>query len=617
MGTQGRLPVPIDPESIDFDRPGTLVHLAIVTRLDAFRGSDGVRRQDVAKALGMEPPQFSKRLAPDALAGSKADDFVQQLQIFLQVREERLGVAGSEIAAFRKHILRQSAADAIGLRVPTTFFKPLASQAPRSLEDILLVGTALVGIRSQARTTQMARQLRQISKDRLVTQTVRRLVLGCCLPHEKFRVTITITAQLRDWAVPEVARHLVGSPLASRSIRVLTRMLRDLPAGMREDAEDALWHSIAQVLQQRRCPDIDPGRGFYEESLRFSPGWKLHPSKRGWEEPWIPEQLALIARNQTGQTPLVRQRAFAALCLSERSQDERDQAKLIVEGFRQESSDDPSGGLLHAAEYLSAFIDQRDNAPTDQVRTRIVHPPAWKRTTAFVNLSPTIAALTDEAARREEHAVLAQLPPTVRQAILKIVLCSLFSLDITDRRIACDTLTAANAAGTASEVITRIITSKDCPEFLREVGAVVIGYLGHPRGLSVLAELASDTNRPIDTRRAAVLALGELRPDRRGPDRPLQIARPALLEALKEPALHDAALFAAACRDRQDREAREDREIDRELADAVQGVAAATDERIRLRDWAANQIRSESIIPLSPFPEDEQKDAAPPQANHP
>lgn len=597
-----RPPATIAPDDVDFDRPGTLVRLALVARVDALRDEIGERvsRVEVAKALRLSPAALSKSLRADALEADGADDFVQRLQTFLQVRESRLGEAGSEIAAFRKQILRRSGIQVIGLRVPTTFFEPLARSPRDSLEELLVVGATLVGIRAQADTLQVARGLRQITPD-LIDSVAEEMVVACYVPDRRFRVTMTLTAQLRDWVIPIVSRHLERSPIASRAARVLARMQRALPAAGRTDGEDLLWSQIAAALRGPRMPDIDPGRGYYEEALRFSPGWSAPAGRRRFEQEWIPETLAATAADPIHPT---RQRAFAALCLAERSGPERERASQIIAGFR-----GGDAGEIHAYECLREVIDRHDDLSArvasgrrpeqTALRARGLEP-FWAASTAARHLGELVLDPSTGRAAGQRRSRLESLPATVRGALVRVVVWALVSPDITQRRMACDTLAAANAAGHACGLIGQVVGSAGCPIFLREIGATVLGYLGDAEAVGPLCDLVDDTGQEPGTRRAAVLALGEVGDALT--DQPRRRARASLIGALAEPPLQDAALFASASRERQDHPRPEpDRRSREALEEAIGQLAAAGGPLASIAGWAQAQVAQPGGMPVNPL----------------
>lgn len=523
----GRPPDPVPPTEIDFAEPQSLVRLALSTRIDSLRPA--VKRGDIEGVLGCGG---LKEWLKAKLADESSDVVVERLQGYLQVVEgRRRDGPGPELAAYRKQILRRSPGSAIGLQVPGTFFRRLAQGSPRSIEDTLVAGAAILGIREQVSTSELLKELHEANRDELV-EVVERLVVASCLPHAELRVTLTLTAQLREWALPAIGRHLRHSPIAHRCIRLLTRMLRNPPDGPQGRT---LWEQIERVLRSRHlwAPDLDPARGFFEEALRYTPGWDkrrlysqgMPPSP--WKAAWIPELLADTVKDADAP---VRQRTFAALCLAEGgSRARRDAVRLL------EVADDPSGGLGHAAECIRNLAT-RDS----ETRRRF-----WQDTGAASALGRSLNLATGEFIEARKGPLTA-LPGSVREAILHVALYAVFSPDITRRRMACDTLTAAGAGGPVSDFIAQIALAETCPEFLREVCAVVLGYMGDTQGISGLCGLATSAARSHETRRAAVMALGEVRAD------PDQQALPVLGAALHDDSLANVALFASASRIRQD-----------------------------------------------------------------
>ncbi|MGE0025582.1 MAG: HEAT repeat domain-containing protein [Thermoleophilia bacterium] len=596
-----RKPDNISPADLDFERPETLVRLSLVSRIDALRALEGgpQSRAQIAEELDLEPSQLSKRLSAEALAKESNDAFVHGLQGYLQVQESSLGETGSELVAFRELILSQSTSSAIGLQVPATFFRPLAKATPTSLEDVLLAGAALVAVREQASSVQMAKQLRTVSGTELVEEVIERLVVASSIPHREFRVTLALTAQLREWAVPTVHRFLARSPVAGRSVRILTRMLRALPAGRRPDADEGLWEQISQVLRAIPRPlDLDPARGFFEEALRFTPGWRSQSlgsrrRERTWEEPWIPERLRETGEDSSRPT---RQRAFAALCLSEGDADDQAAALRILDQFRHESRDDPSGGLTYAAQSIARIFEWRASGLAGK------QADCWTGTDAERHLRAVVSLRTGSVTAQKSRA-LDELPVSVREACLHLSCWALLSPDITQRRTACDALTAAGAGHAVCTFLGQVITAPACPGFLREVGAAVLGYLGDKNALEALVQLAGDADERVETRRAAIMALAEVRHD------PTQAALSPLTSALKDRALSAAAVFAVGSRARQDAQAARSGAApspDGSLLDALATARAGTaDGQVAaLARWAEEQVLKASegdYLPVSPL----------------
>jgi hypothetical protein len=328
---------------------------------------------------------------------------------------------------------------------------------------------------------------------------------------------------MQEWILPSLRAHLFESPTGWSLWRIVSRMIRLYENELRVDRVTFLFERIGELLHDYATAIesdagtgtpfiLDPSRCFFEEALRRCPAAHAQRGmiREGWAWPWIGEYLESVACDT--KRPM-RQRSYAALVLAKRL---HSSAKNAVKQFEDEGQAG-DGGAAYVGEMLNRYLASIDSGlepwgPAD----RALHK--WDGVDAYDLLHQYFGGGKKHVSKPAELAgVLAtdsplnEISPSVALAAEQLVRYALLSIDVTRRRTACDTLTAAGAAPHAAALISRIVLDPDVPEFVRETGCVVLGYMGDPAGADAVTVLATDGAVPQGVGRAAVMALAGIR----------------------------------------------------------------------------------------------------------
>ncbi len=497
-------------KDVSLDEPGSILRFALWGRVDALGDRQQKTRAEIAELCGYSPSNFYAYMAKLHERRETVGTFVQAVQRFLQVHErfelhDRKPTVnsrpGRELAAFRLALLLDD--DTEPMRVQSTLFDDLVAAGPaRNAAEVLIRSGSLASFRLAGKTKSSeldeVRDLLSLKRPKngppYVDEVLHQLVTVLCLPHGDQHLAVTLAAEMGEWIVPVIGVHLRNSPIGWRASRVFARMLR-LNERNSGDAEvKLLFNGIETELNRsRKMTSPDPARCFFEEALRRSPGKTGNPKLTGktfssWSWKWVPEHLIASANDPFAS---MRLRSYSALCLAKR--DETESAALEAAASIRESS---TYDGAFAADMIEKFV--QDPMGGNE---------AWNSVT-----NETLLWMTS---RREWFNVnglpsgpLGTLPASVSGAAQHLVLQSIFSIDATRRRQACDALAAGGAADEAAALISLIVMQEDAPLSIKDVGAVVLGYLGEREGTDALVELSKHEDAQIQ--RSALMALGEL-----------------------------------------------------------------------------------------------------------
>lgn len=444
------------------------VAAALVDRAGKTRGA-------VAELLGLEATNLSNQLRRPT--GPSLD-----LLVRLQLAREELGGPASDptwLTSFAEEVRRTSDAD---VHVPAGWFAELVRAGhARSTVEVVARGAALASVLTLTRDEkEQDRLLANVIRgpdgpsrmERAAEDTVRALLDVACGPPNGATRAIHLLARLAPVVlrpdadgVPLIMRHVYGSPVGFRAVRVLTRIL--LTHG--DSGDDKTINRVGALLRkiaEDEPPDAYPARSFFVESLRFAPAASV--AGDAWH--WVDDELAKRAEAVGTRRP-VRERAYALFALATRAPAEAEQLIARLKKQRDQKDD----GVAYAIDFAERLL-------AGAKRGEFPDRPETARVTAAAD---AIDAMPN-------------MPASIAHGFKLLVRESVLQIDGTRRRRACEVIQAAGLAGEAVSVLNAVLQNPEASRWEREHSAFIIGVLQSPHGVRPLIDLADRESSRAD-----------------------------------------------------------------------------------------------------------------------
>jgi hypothetical protein len=404
--------------------------------------------------------------------------------------------------------------------MPVRMLTDLAAVGPTNAAEALVLGEALVTLLGITRTAEQVDVLWRLNAHS-VDRAARGLVTVACRPPGGLSVpAIQLAAQLGPKSLPLVDEHVRHSPVGFRAIRILTRMLllgrlRRTPVWWSSVSDpspataDAVLGAVCESLwalddAADTLPDPYPARSFFVEAFR-EVGRGTHAGVLPPDA--LDEARGRLQRRLRDDRRPWRERAYASWVLADGAL--RAEREEIIDRLRAADPDDASGGLAYTAAVLENFSGARE------VGRWLLEIPSHRPTSGYGSAAQLIAVMEEiDAALGASYDICQNQgshPPlefSVFDATRQLVRFALATPDGTMRRRACETLRAAGVVHEVGSMLAGVAASTQ-RGWLAEVAAFLLGYLGDPSAVQVLAELA-ETADWIGVRHAALFALGDI-----------------------------------------------------------------------------------------------------------
>jgi hypothetical protein len=487
----------------------------------------------------------------------------------LELHEELLGVADEHPA-----------------RIPSSWFKDLASSPPVRTTEVYATGEALYSTISAIKTAEKLRETLRLYEGKveesigyLFDVAVQPPRVGTRAIHLLSRFGIVALDPREYSGTTFIKNILYNSPLGYRAMRVIGRMIS---LQGRAGHESALHHGLLpriddllqQILKGPAPQELYPERSLLVESLWKITSLPADGDGRRYALDALEARALGIPTPEPEEAPRsFRERAFAAIALQERDP---------VRGREVQARLERQLRKLHEEEKASfTYL-------LDTLRAGGVVPEG-------VLITTSIGKLIDLEVERPRARVPAASKPGAK-ALLR---CAFLGLHGTRRRRAIETLRHSGFGPLTVRIGAAIAQDEEQPSWVRALACFAMGFQQEHSAVTPLGAIATVADTPSPVRVAALHGLGDIgiRDAGEGPD---VISRLALVNTGRWDAPERRALAYALSTYRPQRAT--DHLVSSSTAAPLTRITDQDEDELarRMADWGLERLRRRSIEVIEP-----------------